>query len=98
LLDGNAQGWQATFRHVDYDYAPLFAEFERTGFVEACGVAGYLAVEEFRTAQVQVDPFNRWHKLTCPDQPQTMALLPAFAAVDKLAYAAPAYHLNGVHA
>jgi len=95
VLDGNTQGWQAAFRHVDYDYTPLFAEFERTGFVEACGVAGYLAVEEFRTAQVQVDPFNRWHRLTCPNEPETMALLQVFTSVDKWAHTAPAYRLNG---
>ena len=40
LIDGDDRGWKAHFRRVPFDYDPIYREFERTGFVEECGLIG----------------------------------------------------------
>ena len=94
LLDGDIHGWRGTLRHVPFDYDPIFKEFERLGFVEACGIVGHLGVEEYRTARMQVYPFIRWHQEYCPSEPQTMAMLESFSRINKWKYIDPAYHVN----
>lgn len=89
LLDGDADGWRATFRRVPFGNDALFAEFARQGFVEECGVVGALVVEEFRTADLQIVPFLRWRAAVCPDAPLDAATLARFLALpDRKAYLA----------
>jgi hypothetical protein len=91
LLTGDAQGWNATIRRVAIDPAPVLEEFERQRFVEACGVIGQLVVEEFRTAKLQVLPFLRWRRASCPDAPLTDETLARYADADRRVYIPAAY-------
>lgn len=75
LVEGDAGGWQSVLRKVSFDCERVYREFERTGFVEQCGVVGHFIVKEYHTAQVEVTPFLEWHRVMCPDEPITMALL-----------------------
>jgi predicted phosphodiesterase len=94
ILDGDASGWTPIFRRIPFDYAPLFAEFERQRFVETYGVTAHLLVEEFRTARLQVHPYNEWRKAHHPNVPDSPALLDLFSTADKWAYTPLEYHLN----
>ncbi len=95
LFDSCADGWRATFRRVPYDIKLLMDEFERVGFVEACGVTGRMIVEEFRDARPRISAFNRWRELTYPGQPATMAMADEFMALDnKWDYMLPAFRIN----
>jgi predicted phosphodiesterase len=94
ILDGDASGWTPTFRQVSFDYAPLFAEFERQRFVETYGVTAQLVIAEFRTARLQVQPFHEWRKAHHPNMPETPELLDLFSTIDKWPYIPLEYHLN----
>jgi predicted phosphodiesterase len=94
LLEGDASGWTPTFRRLPFDPAPLFAEFARTEFAEQYGVEAQLAIEEFRTARLQLLPFILWHRERYGDAPFSAATLAEFQQVDKWAYTPPEYHLN----
>ena len=92
LLDGSEAGWHVRQQCVAYDPAPLFAEFARQRFVENYGVSAQLVVEEFRTAYMQLHPFNRWRIACCPDAPLNAATLARFRAADIWHYTPPEYH------
>jgi predicted phosphodiesterase len=94
LLEGSESGWKPTFRRVPFDYEPLFAEFERQRFVEKYGVPGVLVVEEFKTARLQIHPFNLWRQAVHPGQPVTADLLAAFRQTDPWGYTPLEYHVN----
>jgi predicted phosphodiesterase len=94
LLEGDAQGWQAELRRIPFDYEPLFAEFERLHWVEEFGAVGQLAVEEFRTARPQINPFLVWRKQHHPDAKITRELLEEFQKVDPIDYTVSAYLLK----
>ncbi len=94
LLEGSAAGWHPTFRSVTFDYEPLYREFERQRFVEECGVSGRLVIEEFRTARLQVHPFNDWRAACCPQAPLSLKLLDEFSRINKWDYTPRAYHVN----
>jgi predicted phosphodiesterase len=81
ILDGDADGWRATFRRVPFSNDAVFAEFARQGFVEECGVVGELIVEEFRTSDLQIVPFLRWRAAVCPDAPFGPDTLAQFRAL-----------------
>lgn len=93
ILDGNADGWELTaHRRIPFDYAPIYAEFERQRFVEHCGVAAHLVIEEFRTARLQVHPYNVWKQANHPDQPDSLDLMAAFLRLDDVeSFMPPAY-------
>jgi predicted phosphodiesterase len=94
LLESHANGWQATHRRVAFDSQRVLDEFERTGFVEQCGVTGHLVVQEYKSARLEVLPFIEWWRKTCPDEPQTMALLEPFSRVNKRDYMPLAYQVG----
>jgi len=94
ILDGDSSGWRPTFRRVPFDSSSLFAEFERQRFVENYGLVAHLLVEEFRTARLQVHPYNEWRKACHPDTPESPALLESFLRIDKWMYTPLEYHLN----
>jgi len=93
LLEGNEAGWTPTFRRVPFDYAPLFAEFERQRFIEHCGLIGTLVLEEFRTARLKLYPFLQWRAAQGSPafSPQ---LLEAFWKIDPWEYIPEAFWLN----
>jgi hypothetical protein len=94
LLEAVGNAWQAEFRSVPIDPAPVLREFERQGFREDCGVIGHLVVEEFITARLELHPFVRWHDAVCPERPLTDDLLDAWAQVKaREPYVLPAYRL-----
>jgi diadenosine tetraphosphatase ApaH/serine/threonine PP2A family protein phosphatase len=75
LLEGDRNGWHPTFRRVFFDYTPVFREFERQGFVEECGVVGYLVVQTFLTARPHVTPFLRWRDERYPSESPSREML-----------------------
>ncbi len=95
ILDGDENGWRASFRRVPYDLVPLFAEFRRQRFLEMCGLTGHLVWREFETARCQVAPFLRWREAHCPDAPFSLQLLDEFDKIDLRDYTPPAYQLDG---
>jgi len=93
ILEGDETGWRGTLRKVPFDAERVYREFDRTGFVEQCGVVGYLVVKEYHTALMEVSPFLEWHRLTCPEEPMTMNLLESYNKVDHDMYRAAAYRV-----
>jgi predicted phosphodiesterase len=93
LLAGDARGWQPIFRRLPFNYAPLYAEFERQRFVDDYGVIARLVVREFETARLQVHPFNLWKQAHYDGQPPTAAMLHEFEQADPWPYTPPVYHL-----
>ena len=75
LLEGDDNGWQPTFRRVPFDYSPVFREFDRQGFIEECGVVGYLVVQTLITSRPQITPFLRWRELKYPREPLDREML-----------------------
>jgi hypothetical protein len=94
LLESHADGWQATHRRVAFDSQRVLDEFARTNFAEQCGVVGHLVVQEYKSARLEVLPFIEWWRKTCPNEPQTMALLEPFSRVNKRDYMPPAYQVG----
>lgn len=94
LLDADGDGWRATLRQVPFDYTPLYMEYARQHFVEQYGVIAELVIREFRTARLQVHPFNHWWQARCPAEIPSMELLRRFEQDDYWAYVPAEYHLN----
>jgi len=86
LLESTGDSWKATNRRVPFDTQLVLDEFERTNFIEQCGVVGHLVVQEYRSARLEVLPFLEWWRKHCPDEPQSMALLEPFSKVNKRDY------------
>ena len=87
----NGRGWRAIPRAVPIDPAPVLAEFERRGFIEECGVIGWLVRQEFITARLELHPFIRWHAAVHPGRPLSWELLEEWAEVDRTPYVVGAY-------
>ncbi len=94
LLESHGDQWQATQRRVTFDSQRVLDEFERTNFVEQCGVVGHLVVQEYQSARLEVLPFLEWWRKHCPDEPQSMAMLEPFSKVNKRDYMPPAYQVG----
>jgi predicted phosphodiesterase len=94
LIETSPEGWQPQFRRVAYNRERLLQEFARLDFVRDCGVIGYLAIEEIKTARPEISPFLRWHESSCPDRPLTMDLLADYAQVDRWEYRGPNHRVN----
>lgn len=101
LLDGDTNGWTPTFRCVDYDREPVYAEYERLGFVDFCGASGLLMIEEIRRASPLMYSFQKWRNRVHGGIPETLELAYEFLS-QKIAPEDqhPEYHsnesLNGV--
>jgi len=95
LMEGDEQGWRATRRQVTYDVQRVLDEFERTDFVEQCGVVGHLIVEEHRTGRLKVLPFLKWWRTHFPDEAHRMDLLEPFAQANLRDYT-PLDYQNGM--
>ena len=95
LLEGDGSGWKPTFRRVPFDHGPVFREFGHQGFVEECGIVGYLVVQTFITARPQVTPFLRWRDHRYPRQPLDREMLAEYLLhAPWEQYAHPAYHIG----
>ncbi len=85
ILDGSERGWElAAHRRVEFDLAPLFAEFERQGFLARCGVTGHLVLEEHRHARLRVAPYIAWKQRMYPEHGDSFELLDEFLALPDL--------------
>jgi predicted phosphodiesterase len=91
LLEGRAEGWRPVSRSVPIDPAPVLAEFERQRFADHCGLVAHFVLAEFRHARLELSPFLRWRRATCPEARFTPALLEAYAQVDPLPYVLEPY-------
>ena len=93
ILEGDHKGWELLqHRRVPYDCAPLFDAFQRQRFVERCGVAARLLIEEFRTARMRLYPFIVWKQRHHAGVPDSIQLCEAFLALDDLSeYMPPVY-------
>jgi predicted phosphodiesterase len=94
LLEGDATGWHPTWRYLNYDLGPVFAEFARQGFVDECGIVGHFVIAEYKTARLNLLPFLRWRAATCPTAPFSADLLEPFSKANIWDYTPPAYHVN----
>lgn len=94
ILDSDESGWHATPRRVPFETESILREFDRIGFIERCGVVGYMAMEQYRSARPELYAFLEWRRATCPDEPLTMALLEPYSKLNKFDYMLPAYRVN----
>lgn len=95
ILDGNADGWTATFRRVDYDVDAVLAEFERQHFVERFGAMAYTILLQFPTARPTINGFHQWHLEHYPGQEMTIAQVDEFMSSGMMwQYTPPAYQVN----
>ncbi len=78
ILDGDVNGWTAMQRRVAFDYAPVYAEFERQKFIDQVGVTGQLIIEEFKTSRLRVQPCQIWCKETYPGEALTFERMEEF--------------------
>ncbi len=93
IIEGAGDGWQLlAHRRINYDMQPIFAAFERMAYAERGGNIAWLAIEEFRSARLQVYPYLRWKQAQHPDAPDSPALLDEFTNIDDARpYLPPAY-------
>ena len=94
ILDGDEQGWKATFHRVDYDQTPLYEEFEQQQFVERYGAEAFLVIEEFKTAYIQLHTCQHWRRDAYPDAPFTLAMAREFLTLDTDAYRPAPYQIK----
>jgi predicted phosphodiesterase len=81
LLEGDSDGWRATFCRASFDPQPLRDAFARPDYVHAHGAYARLYAAEFEHAHVYIWPFNRWRADACPGEPVTHALVDQFLAL-----------------
>jgi diadenosine tetraphosphatase ApaH/serine/threonine PP2A family protein phosphatase len=94
ILEGNAQGWEPTFRRIPFDYEPIFKEFERLGYSRECGPIGRLIVDVYKTAR-PLFGFLKWMDIEKPGEPISEALLDEYlSTANWREFAHPAYHVN----
>lgn len=93
ILDGREDGWRlAAHRRIPFELAPVLAEFERGNFIERCGVAAHLVVEEHRTARLQLAAYLDWKQQHHAGQDDSLELLQEFRNLpDITPYLPPAY-------
>jgi predicted phosphodiesterase len=93
ILAGRADGWRlAAHRRIPVDVAPLLAEYERTRFIERCGVTAQLVMDEFRTARLQLAAYLNWKAKRHPVRDDSPELLREFRDLDDIEpYLPPEY-------
>ncbi len=83
IIEGAEDGWQLlAHRRINYDMQPIFAAFARMQYAERGGNVAWLAIEEFRSARLQVYPYLRWKQAHSPHAPDSSALLDEFMNID----------------
>ncbi len=88
ILEGDSDGWRATFRKIPVDNAGVIAALQTDGrgFMRMAGPEGRLVVEEFRTGRLKLHTFHVWREAERPDEPITDALVDEFLALEGDAY------------
>ena len=96
LLDGDADGWRPTFRHIEYDQTALLDEFERIEHVKHHGSTGYLAINEFRTARPLIVGYHSWMTAQNPHADrESIAFAEQYVESDlRWEYLHPLYRVN----
>ena len=94
ILEGDEQGWTATFRRVPFDYNVIFEEFESSGYNKESGPMGRLVVAVYKTARPILGVF-RWREKYKPGSPLTHELVDEYLAnCNWWEFAHPAYQIN----
>ena len=93
IIEGDEGGWQLLeHRRIHYDMQPIFTAFADMQYAERGGNVARLAIEEFRSARLQVLPYLLWKQAQYPRAPETPALLDEFMAIsDARPYLPPEY-------
>ncbi len=92
ILDGTADGWQITaHRQLPLDPAPLFPAWEKQQFVERCGAAAVMVIEEMKQARILVHAFNQWMRDQHPDDQPTLHHAEDFLLIDLNPYMSAPY-------
>lgn len=94
LLEGCDGKWKPLFRRVNFDYVSIYDELKRLRFVEECGVIGQLVIDEFRTARMQLMPFNAWRTAVHPGISPNWELLAEFRQANIWDYTPMPWHVN----
>lgn len=94
ILDGDADGWRATFHRVPFDYDALYSEFARLNLVGAWGVTGRIVLREFETARPHFTSCIRWHDANHPGVPWSDELFEEYLRVNHWNYLPITYHVN----
>lgn len=66
ILDRTSDGWQPTFRQIEYDHSPIPAAFRASGLLAAAGVKGELHLRTAMTGQPWSSDFGYWFKHQSP--------------------------------
>lgn len=91
LLEGDHEGWSlCDHRRVPFDPESLFAAFEKQQFVQRCGVAAMLLVQEFESARMRLWPFLQWKMRYHPEAPESADLVDEFSRLDDIRAFMPA--------
>jgi predicted phosphodiesterase len=85
ILEAAGDCWDAIFRRVPLDAAPVLDAFEQAGFVDAVGPEGLLVIEEFKIARLQLHTFHRWRSAQRPGVPVSFDLVAEFLDLDEQA-------------
>ena len=94
ILEGNEQGWMATFRRIPFDYDAIFEEFEKSGYNKESGPIGQLVVEIYKTARPLLG-FLKWREIQRPNSLLSHELVDEFLTnYNWSQFAHPAYHIN----
>jgi predicted phosphodiesterase len=81
ILDGDSDGWRASYHRPAYDNTALLAAMETTEYHAAHGAFARLYAAEFRAARARVWPFQNWRAACRPDASMSDALVDEFLAL-----------------
>ena len=94
ILEGNHDGWKATFRRIPFDYEAVYQKFEASGFNRECGPIGRLVLEIYKIARPTFG-FLKWQGIHHPNLPLSHELVDEyFSSCEWWEFADPAYHIN----
>lgn len=94
ILEGDQDGWNATFRRIPFDYKADYQEFETSGFNRECGPIGRLVLEIYKIARPTFG-FLKWHQKLHPNLALSHELVEEyFSSCEWWEFAEPAYHIN----
>ncbi len=92
ILDGTSHGWHvAHHRTLPLDTSALQSVWQEKQFVERCGVAAQMVIEEFEQSRLVLHSFNTWMRALYPDEDATVEHGQAFLAIDATPYILETY-------
>ncbi len=68
ILNGDAEGWKAELRRVDYDRELVYKAFRQERLEAQVGITAYLVEAEIRESRVRAYACQKWAKETHPDK------------------------------